>query len=204
MSAIKQKFGTVRKKKGESADRRALRSRRLIRQALMDLMHTRPFDSITVQDIIDRADVGRSTFYAHFQDKNDLVTQFFEGMMEDLARGAKPDGASGPVAFPLATMLAGLQTQAQARNAWMDSRGREFLFSVGQAFWVRRIEEELQARLPPGRSPRVPLPIAAQMIVGAANALVQWWLGSKMPYPPEEMQAMYDRILQPGIRSALE
>ncbi|MEV6771549.1 helix-turn-helix domain-containing protein [Nocardia sp. NPDC051030] len=49
------------------------RTRMALHRALMELMRTRPYDRITVRDIIDRADVGRSTFYAHYRDKDDLL-----------------------------------------------------------------------------------------------------------------------------------
>ncbi|MCB0110928.1 MAG: TetR family transcriptional regulator, partial [Caldilineaceae bacterium] len=51
----------------QKTDRRSARSQQLLYQALMDLMLEKRYDKITVQDIIDRANVGRSTFYAHFQ-----------------------------------------------------------------------------------------------------------------------------------------
>ena len=54
-------------------DRRIARTHRLLQEALISLMGERGYDILTVQDIIDRADVGRSTFYAHFKDKEDLL-----------------------------------------------------------------------------------------------------------------------------------
>ena len=54
-------------------DRRVARSRRALKEALTDLILERGYESVTVQDVIDRADVGRSTFYAHFLDKDDLL-----------------------------------------------------------------------------------------------------------------------------------
>ncbi|MGW0357525.1 MULTISPECIES: TetR/AcrR family transcriptional regulator [Nocardia] len=54
-------------------DRRVRRTRSTLHRALIELMIERPYDRITVQDILDRADVGRSTFYAHFRSKDDLL-----------------------------------------------------------------------------------------------------------------------------------
>ena len=58
---------------GARPDRRVARSRRALKEALTDLILEQGYESVTVQDVIDRADVGRSTFYAHFLDKDDLL-----------------------------------------------------------------------------------------------------------------------------------
>ena len=55
-----------------STDRRVLRTRAVLRDALITLVGESGWDAITVQDICDRAKVGRSTFYMHFADKEDL------------------------------------------------------------------------------------------------------------------------------------
>jgi AcrR family transcriptional regulator len=203
MTVTRHTSKIVRNDSAPETDRRAARSKRLIQSALMELLHTRRFDSITVKDIIDRAGVGRSTFYAHFLDKEDLVTKFFEGMLEEQTRGTYPDEGSGSATLPLAAMLEGLKAQVEGRSIWVDNRCRDFLFSVGQAYWVRRIEKELAERMPPGRTPRVPLPVISRLAAGAASALIFWWLKNGMPYSPAEMQSMFDAVLQPGILAAL-
>ena len=58
--------------------RSALRSRRLIRTALLELLHEKPFEKITVTDIVNRADINRSTFYAHYPDVLGLVEDLME------------------------------------------------------------------------------------------------------------------------------
>src|ERR1700733_1288173 len=71
-------------------DRRVRRTRDALGDALMALMHEKPFDKITVQHVLDRAKVGRSTFYTHFVDKEDLfvtdVDDFFQMMAGQLSR----------------------------------------------------------------------------------------------------------------------
>src|SRR5215203_3891635 len=62
----------------EKSDRRSRRSRRLIVDALLALMREKRFDRITVQEVIDRADVGRTTFYAQFRNKEDVLESELE------------------------------------------------------------------------------------------------------------------------------
>lgn len=58
---------------GRKEDRRVQRTERLLREALVSLIREKGFEGLSVQQIIDRADVGRATFYAHFDNKDDLV-----------------------------------------------------------------------------------------------------------------------------------
>ncbi|MBN2083796.1 MAG: TetR/AcrR family transcriptional regulator [Anaerolineales bacterium] len=201
MSDTEQKPKSVPKPGPETVDRRAARTRRMIKQALTELMHTMRFEDITVQHIIERADVGRSTFYAHYSDKDEVAKELLEGMMESITRGVKHGAEEDSAAFPIAEMFRHLQSQQlSAHGVWQSNRGRDYLFSVGQAYWNRRIERELRARLGKRGALRVPIPVAAQMVTGAATALINWWLKNKMPYSPEEMQEMFDQVMMPGIR----
>ena len=65
-------------------DRRSRRTQQLIADAFVGLMLEKRYDDITVQDILDRADVGRSTFYAHFTDKENLLLRQLERVLHDL------------------------------------------------------------------------------------------------------------------------
>ncbi|MBE0688888.1 MAG: TetR/AcrR family transcriptional regulator, partial [Anaerolineae bacterium] len=66
-------------------DRRQRRTRKLLRVALMQLIVEKGFDSISVQEITDRADVSRATFYLHFRDKEDLLFNSMRELYDDLA-----------------------------------------------------------------------------------------------------------------------
>ncbi|MCB0141244.1 MAG: helix-turn-helix transcriptional regulator, partial [Caldilineaceae bacterium] len=57
----------------KTVDRRVRRSRKLLGEALLELVVEKPFGDITVQDIADRADMNRATFYLHFQSKEELL-----------------------------------------------------------------------------------------------------------------------------------
>ena len=82
-------------------DRRVRQTRDALGDALVALMQEQPFDSITVQHILDRAEIGRSTFYSHYLDKNDLflsdLEDFFEGMSMLLLRRREASNRIVPV-----------------------------------------------------------------------------------------------------------
>src|SRR5215469_17600853 len=67
--------------KQDKQDRRSLRTRNLINSALLKLLFERRYETITVQDILDGADIGRSTFYTHYYDKEDVLASIVEQMM---------------------------------------------------------------------------------------------------------------------------
>ena len=68
----------------KKVDRRIQRTRRLLQDALITLILEKGYDKITVQDIIDEANVGRSTFYAHYLDKDDLMASSLELLRAEL------------------------------------------------------------------------------------------------------------------------
>jgi AcrR family transcriptional regulator len=201
MSDTEQKNNLVPKAGRELKDRRAARTRRMVQQALADLMHSMRYEDITVQHILDRADIGRSTFYSHYAGKDEAAARLLEEMMDSITRGVKPEPEEKAAAFPVAELLRHLQSQLSARGIWQSERGRNYLLSVGQAYWNRRVERELRARRGKRSAPIVPLAVVARMVTGAATALLTWWIKTKMPYSPEEMQEMFDRVMMPGINS---
>src|SRR5438105_4881883 len=68
----------------EKSDRRSQRTRQLISDALVSLLLEQRYADLTIQDILDRANVGRSTFYAHYQDKDDLLISTIERVFAQL------------------------------------------------------------------------------------------------------------------------
>src|ERR671916_367954 len=85
----------------QKIDRRVLRSRDRLGDAMIELIQEKPFDEITVQEVLDRAGVGRTTFYAHYRDKDDLfmsdVDEFLEGAAAMLTRGGDTSDRVAPV-----------------------------------------------------------------------------------------------------------
>lgn len=77
-----------------TSDRRVRKTHRALHAALLALITERGWDEFTVQDLCDRADIGRSTFYVHFADKEDVLTggfeEFREGVRAHVASQKKP------------------------------------------------------------------------------------------------------------------
>ena len=185
-------------------DRRAQRTRQLLHDAMFSLMLEKRYDKITVQDIIDRANVGRSTFYAHFQDKEDLALSGMVQMLDQLGQAVGQDTSGGLSLMPVLALFQHVQENQHFFKALTRGRGLDLFFERGQVYWTQRLEAALQAQLPQGQSSSVPIPIIATSVSGALITLLKWWLDNKMPYTPERMDEIARQLTMPMIEAGLK
>lgn len=187
------------------SDRRSQRTQRTIHEALMSLLQEKRYDAITVQDIIDRADVGRSTFYAHYQDKEDLMASLLVHLMDVLSQMPGQSSSTGlERLLPTRDIFEHVQQNQQLFKGMVRGRGLELFFEKGQDYWSQKIAAELQALLPDGQQPAVPVPVTAHFVAGSFVMLLRWWLDNKMPYSPDEMDQIVQRLVMPGIQNSLQ
>jgi AcrR family transcriptional regulator len=187
--------------KDNKEDRRSLRSQRLLGAALVALMQEKRYVDITVQDILDRADVGRSTFYAHYQDKEDLLISSLESVLEQSIHHLD-QGSDGQVMLSTAEFFRHVQANRDLYKAMLWGRGMDVLFDKGLSMLSQKIESHLQAI--PAQAPAVPIPVIASFLAGSFLTLLKWWVENKLPCSPEQMEAMYQRLVMPGTLAALE
>ena len=74
-------------------DRRIQKTRDLLHRSLAALIHEKPYDSISVKEILDRANVGRSTFYTHFSDKDELLVSSIHDLLRSIQTAKPPSSA---------------------------------------------------------------------------------------------------------------
>lgn len=184
-------------------DRRSQRTRRLLGDAMVALLAQKRYDAITVQDIIDRANVGRTTFYTHFRDKDDLLLSEINRVVHLLGDDA---ALLGERVSPLLPSL-GLFRHVQANRALYQAVlwGSKFRHHIKliQAQLTRLIEQRLTELAPAGRSLTVPLSVLANFVAGAFLAQLEWWMSSKAAYTPEDIDAMFWRMVKPGVEAVL-
>jgi AcrR family transcriptional regulator len=183
----------------QKTDPRVRRTRDRLGDALVGLMQEKPFDAITVQEVLDRANVGRSTFYAHYRDKLDLflsdLDEFLEAMATALSRGKD---ASDRVA-PVRELLAHVAGERRLYNALAES-GRMYDFlELAQAHFARGIERRL-AELPRSRTlTRAHRAALAHALAGSLLSMLTWWMALDAPAPPGEMDEVYHRLVWSGV-----
>jgi len=185
-------------------DRRSQRTQRILHEALMSLMQEKRYDDITVQNIIDRADVGRSTFYTHFQDKEDLMTIGLMRLMNTLSEMVTSSSGTGEQRLlPTQELFEHMQENQNLFGSIVHGRGMELFFEKGQEFWIHKLTIDLEARLPEGKQPSVPIPVLAHFVAGTFVTILRWWLDNQMPYSPKEMDLMLQRLIQPTLQICL-
>jgi AcrR family transcriptional regulator len=190
--------------KQQKADRRSQRTSRLVSSAFAELLVEKPYDEILVQDILDRADIGRTTFYAHYFDKEDVLNSIVELELELLTRQISHAAAKQRVVPSLELFEHVYHTQNQQFLALMRSRAGEFLWEALQAALSRAIESALSTLCAEKRSPPIPLPVVSQYLAGAFLTLLKWWVAADMPYPPEQMESIFQQLALPGVWAMLK
>jgi AcrR family transcriptional regulator len=193
------------------ADRRVQRTRRLLHKALMTLIVEKKYESITVQQILDRADVGRSTFYVHFQDKDQLLFsgfQYLESFLESVqAASATVHGKSYErlIGFSLA-MFEHAHEYRRVNRALLGSGAevvvRRRIHSVLARIVSRGLKLELQSRKR-GDSPISP-DLLSHFLVSTYISVLTWWLNSKNPVSPKDINVAYRHLVLPCLASIFE
>jgi AcrR family transcriptional regulator len=192
--------GAVKERKD---DRRSRRSRRLIVEALLALMQEKRYDRITIQEIIDRADVGRSTFYAQFRSKEDVLVSEIERVLGQLHEQRRA-GASDPVDQLLPG--AGFFQHVQETQAFYPALVRGLAIDPHYQAVHRYLRDQaLQqfGHVADSRGLMVPPEVVADYLAGALLTLVHGWLDQGWPYTAEQMEAFFHQLVMPGVRAVL-
>ena len=186
------------------SDRRSQRSRELLSQALIALLGERRYDAITVQDIIDRANVGRSTFYAHYLDKEDLLVSEFARVLDLLTQQIGPSERAEPRRLlVLAPFFAHVQEHQHLYRALVRGGGIELILKTSRERFRSQIERRLQTLAPAGPPPGVPLGLVADYVAGAILSLMTGWLDGHLALTPGQLDELFHQLVLPGLRATL-
>jgi AcrR family transcriptional regulator len=190
--------------KHEKQDRRSQRTRRLITTAMMELLFERRYEQITVQDVLDRAGIGRSTFYSHYFDKEDVLASIAEQMFE-MFRQQLVERSAGQAIVPALELFRHVYEHPRPRQFQAMLRGRagELARERGEAVLSEAILQALTAACGETSAPSVPLPVVSQYLARAFLRFFQWWLDADMPYTPEQMDTFFQQLAMPGVYVAI-
>ena len=192
------------KKRGP--DRRVLRTRRMLQEALTEMMTEKGYESTTVQDIIDRANVGRSTFYAHFADKDTLLSSAIEDLRSELVQEQQRalDGPGGPDVRGLGFSLPMLEHAQGQVQLWEAIVGRESGAVVLQRLHRIFVElAEIDLRALGFEGPAAQRDLAAQFVASAFTGVLRWWLDGGATLVPLEVDAIVRRLVMRGLATEL-
>jgi AcrR family transcriptional regulator len=186
--------------KKTTLDRRIQRTRQLLFDSLVNLILERGYENITVQDIIDRANIGRSTFYSHFQDKEDLLLSGFENMrdlFEAFYNQASPEITGWD--FTLALFQHAQEQRSVFRALLGKSVGDVVLNHLKKALNAV-LKEHFQTSFPK-RKGAVPLDLFVEYIVSAFLGILTWWLDNDLSYSAQKMNEYFRTLTEPMIQT---
>ena len=176
-------------------DPRAARTRDRLGDALIQLLLAKPFDEITVREVLDRAGVSRSTFYEHYRDKNDLflsdVDEFFAAMSTLLARRNDPS----PRVAAVAELFAHVAATRDLYAALVESGRMHDVRELGEAHFARGIAGRLARPRRGGPLPAEDRVALAHALAGSLFSLLSWWVRQGMTAPPAQMDRHFHRLL---------
>jgi AcrR family transcriptional regulator len=176
-------------------ERRRLQTRAKLITTHIELILEKGYDAITVQDITDRADLGRGTFYIHFKDKEDITWTVIKEGLDSADREAHERMRINPPEqldyFGYCNIFRHAQQNRDLYRIMFGSMGSAMLTDRVYAYLAEDLEREALTILRGDPTPpRIPITIWAQIITGAVMRSVIWWLETENDYTPEQMAGL--------------
>ena len=170
-------------------DRRQQKTRAAIFQAFSKLLKTKRYENITVQEIINEANIGRSTFYAHFETKDELLRAMCTDIFQHVFSQRLPQEEE----LDYATGSRNLQLKLEHILYHLRENKTDFggiLKSESSELFLRYFKEylyELFTRYLDDFHVEVPKHFLLHHLVGSFSEAVTWWLEEDTRYTPEEV-----------------
>ena len=196
-------------KKTRKLDPRVVRTRQQLRAALVSLIEESGVDALTVQDITDRAELNRATFYLHYRDKQDLLEKSLRDAIDELTAdlGASPEEqiqlAIDESPRPIKAVFEHVAQHAHFYRVMLSAEGVP-AFSAGVRDYMAEVTLRwLTALQPHPRQSRVPLEIVANSLSWSLLGVLIWWLEHDLPHPPEYMAEQFQLLITLDLRQVL-
>ncbi len=209
-------------KSARKPDRRVRRTRDALGDALVKLMHEKPFEEITVQHILDGAGVSRSTFYTHFSDKNDLFLSDSEEFFEMMASALSEHRDKSRRLAPVREMFEHAAEWRPFLKAMTEAGKIQDVMEIGRECFARGIARRMgemggkpgmessngrgvKVRVTtaePRAESRISRPDAtaiSQMLAGSLMALMSWWLAGGQGFSAAQMDDLFHELAWGGI-----
>jgi len=183
--------------------RNRMRTRHQLQIATYQLLQDKGYAEITIQDIVDRADVGRGTFYLHFRDKDEAVWSLIEEGLQKTDFLAHQAYQQDPSSVTFKTAIHNIFNHVEQNKLlyeiMLGDKGNAAISLRVQDWLAKDIEREAISFNSPSLINGVPLPVAAQFITGAITRLAIWWLITPNPHSAAEMADFTYQALTLGV-----
>jgi AcrR family transcriptional regulator len=189
-----------------SIDRRVVRTTKTLHQALISLILKKNYEAITIQEICDEANIGRSTFYAHYTSKDELHQRGIEHLRKLLADGRSDatvdqrDIRGRSLSFSRA-LFQHAQDRKDLFQALAGSRGGAVALATIRRVISDAVRDGLAETVDKNSTDSIPRELIVQFVVGAYMAVLTWWLDQGAKLPPAKIDAMFRRLAGEGLES---
>lgn len=187
-------------------DPRVIRTRQMLRDALIDLILAKGYDAITIQDITDAAGLRRATFYLHYKDKEELLLSIlqatFDELVEQLACLGTPLLPDNQYQVNL-VIFEHAQANAQMYQAVLMGYGSATIVRYVREYLTEKFLEDLNSH-DPQPDFEMPVDVVAAFAATMKLNMVLWWLDAGQPYTPAEMADMCTRLTLHGIPAGVQ
>lgn len=201
-------------------DRRIQRTCKALRTALLELIKEKGYDAISIEEITERADVGRATFYLHYKDKEDLLLEEFREMAIEKvqilteipfsvwlqSQEASSDGEAKKTAPPLLIVFEHIYDNSELYYILLKSEKSSRIVERIRKISTEAIVKFVEAKAKTDPIPlqfNVPIEFFAAFFSGALLSTVDWWLEEEMRHTPREMTHLFQSLFFRGARNAV-
>ena len=186
--------------KRRKPDQRVRRTQQRLGAALVELILEKSIDQITVQEVLDRASVGRSTFYVHFRGTDDLLLTQLEGFLEIMSTRLSVQKEKSLRVAPVAEMFGHIGNQNRLYRALADCGRLNDFFDLAQGYFARGIEQRLADSGRLSKLPQRELAARASALAGSLLSLLRWWLDRGAKESPEAMDKLFHKMVWSGLQ----
>jgi AcrR family transcriptional regulator len=184
-------------------DRRVQRTRELLRSALMQLVQEKGYDAITIEEITERANLGRTTFYLHYQSKDDLLLDHHADFTAqlDLDRLSREQLLGDEPQPEMVEFLHQISEGKAVYLAFTQAKDADIIMGNIRRQLISNLQASLQEAFP-DTTPDPPVDILTQYLVRGQFSLIDWWITNRTGYDAAAMAAMLHRLQSVVVRHA--
>lgn len=202
----------------EKIDRRVRKTRQALREAMQVLMSEKGYDQVTIEELTEKADIGRTTFYLHYSAKQDLLLEQFDELLGQLVgqlaqiplsswtqpgSGIKEDDYPGR---PIAMIFSHAAENEELYSIVLHGEGvdqasqrlQEMMTKAVTGFIDRKMGDEAEAF-----NLEFPVELFGNYFAGALLGMIKWWLETDRTYTPEEMENIFFQLFFPGASQVI-
>jgi AcrR family transcriptional regulator len=182
----------------EKIDRRIKRTQKLLQQALISTTLEKGFDAVTIREITERADVGYTTFFRHYPDKEALLADVLDSMRKEFRDLLMPHSIVTAPEKMGTLLFEYVAENVELCRVLLDSTNTMALLRPVQEMGLEETREIFDGSI----EREIPMEVTADHMMTSLVMMIRWWLDRGMPYSPDKMgQFAVKLIIRPVIEA---